>query len=109
MLYIRKFVFLLLLLAAGTLPAAEQAKLKGLLITGGCCHDYEKQKVIITEGFSQRFSIEWDIVHASSDRNTKVDVYNNKDWAKGYDLVVHNECYGARGHCENDRYNARRQ
>tara|TARA_B100000945_G_scaffold12439_1_gene9625 strand:- start:2324 stop:3169 length:846 start_codon:yes stop_codon:yes gene_type:complete len=87
-------VLFFLLLAAGTLSAAEKAKVKGLLITGGCCHDYEKQKVIISEGFSQRFSIAWDIVHANSDRNTKVDVYNSKDWAKGYDLVVHNECYG---------------
>ena len=87
-------VLLLLILTVGTVSAAEKAKLKGLLVTGGCCHDYEKQKVIISEGFSQRFSIQWDIVHASSDRNTKIDIYNNKDWAKGYDLVVHNECYG---------------
>ena len=87
-------VLLLLILMVGTVSAAEKAKLKGLLVTGGCCHDYEKQKVIISEGFSQRFSIQWDIVHASSDRNTKIDIYNNKDWAKGYDLVVHNECYG---------------
>ena len=70
-------------------------KLKGLLITGGCCHDYVKQTLILTEGLSQRISISWDIVHGKNERTTKLDVYSTPDWAKGYDLVIHNECYGA--------------
>jgi hypothetical protein len=28
--------------------------LRALLITGGCCHDYEAQKKILTEGISAR-------------------------------------------------------
>lgn len=82
-----------LLLTASLVPAAEP--LKGLLITGGCCHDYEKQKVIITEGISQRANFKWDIVHEGGDgREHKVSVYSNPDWAKKYDLIVHNECFG---------------
>jgi len=79
-------------------PAAApqvKAKLKGLLVTGGCCHDYERQIEIITEGLSQRASISWKVVYEGKDRNTKVSIYNNPDWSKGYDVVVHNECYGA--------------
>jgi len=74
-------------------PAAK-AKLKGLLVTGGCCHDYAKQTKIITQGMSQRVSIEWDVVHEGDGRETMVSIYAKKDWSKGYDVVVHNECYG---------------
>ncbi len=70
-------------------------KLKGLLITGGCCHDYENQKLIITKGISQRASIAWDIVHeGGTARAHQVSVYKKTDWAKGYDVIVHNECFG---------------
>ena len=76
--------------------ATSTTKLKGLLVTGGCCHDYEKQKRIITEGLSQRLSISWDIVHeGGTGRKHKVSVYQKKGWAKQYDLIVHNECFGA--------------
>ncbi len=76
--------------------SASSTKLKGLLVTGGCCHDYENQKRIITEGLSQRLSISWDIVHeGGTGRKHKVSVYQKKGWAKQYDLIVHNECFGA--------------
>ena len=75
--------------------AAPKTKLKGLLVAGGCCHDYERQVEIITEGLSQRASISWDVVYEGKDRNTKVSIYKNPSWSKGYDIVVHNECYGA--------------
>jgi len=73
------------------------AKLKGLLIAGGCCHDYPRQKLIITEGLSQRISIAWDIVHEGdkAGREYKVSIYGKKHWSDGYDIVVHNECFGA--------------
>lgn len=76
--------------------AAGKTKLKGLLITGGCCHDYANQKRIITEGLSQRVSIAWDVVHeGGSSRDHQISVYGKKDWAKQYDVIVHNECFGA--------------
>ena len=75
--------------------SAAKTKLKGLLITGGCCHDYENQKLLITEGVSQRVSISWDIVHeGESGRDHKVSVYQQPGWAKKYDVIVHNECFG---------------
>jgi type 1 glutamine amidotransferase len=74
---------------------AEQPKLKGLLIIGGCCHDYVRQTEIITEGISQRASIAWDVVHESDKEGTKISIYDKPDWSKGYDVVVHNECYGS--------------
>ena len=87
-------VFTLFVGVTGTVYGQE-TKLKGLLITGGCCHDYTNQKRIITEGISQRVSISWDIVHeGGTGREHKVSVYTQKDWAKKYDVIVHNECFG---------------
>lgn len=70
-------------------------KLKGLLVTGGCCHDYVNQIRIITEGLGQRASISFDVVHEGSPgRDHKISVYQQPGWAKKYDIVVHNECFG---------------
>lgn len=79
-------------------PRGEaRPKLRGLHITGGCCHDYDRQKLIITEGLSQRVSIEWDIVHEGSpdDRTYQISIYNNPNWSRGYDVVLHSECFGS--------------
>jgi hypothetical protein len=32
-----------------------------MLITGGCCHDYERQKVILSKEISARARVEWTI------------------------------------------------
>ena len=83
------------LLAPGALFAEKAEPLKGLLVTGGCCHDYENQKRIITEGLSQRVNIVWDVVHeGGSGREHKVSVYGDIGWAKKYDIIFHNECFG---------------
>ncbi len=97
----RAAVPLLLILVIAPAVAHSQestrsGKLKGLLITGGCCHDYAAQKQIITQGLSQRMSIDWDVVHeGGSGRKHKVSVYADQNWVKKYDLIVHNECFGA--------------
>jgi uncharacterized protein len=84
----------LALLTPGS-AAEKETKLKGLLITGGCCHDYNNQKQIITEGLSQRVSISWDVVHeGGTGRDHKVSVYQEAGWASKYDVIVHNECFG---------------
>lgn len=70
--------------------------LRALLITGGCCHDYQGQKTIIPEGVSARARVEWTVVHeggTSSDH--RVSVYEIPNWAADYDVVVHNECFSA--------------
>lgn len=85
-----------LALVCSALHADDQpAPLKGLLITGGCCHDYENQKKIITEGMSQRVNIVWDVIHeGGSGKDHKVSVYSDPNWAKKYDIIFHNECFG---------------
>ncbi len=77
---------------------AESAKpIRALLITGGCCHDYGNQKVILPQGIGSRANIEWTVVQEGGNgtRHERIQesVYNKPDWSKGYDIVVHNECF----------------
>lgn len=81
------------LLAAPAFAADAPKPLKVLLVTGGCCHDYEKQHLILGEGLSSRANIEVEFAH-NPDKTTKAtfDLYKSKDWAKKYDVVIHDEC-----------------
>jgi len=97
---IPKFLPLILCLVATTFAADPPKPLRALLIAGGCCHDYEKQKKILSEGISARAHVEWTIVHEDAPKggdakNHRISIYENADWAKGYDVVLHNECFGA--------------
>jgi type 1 glutamine amidotransferase len=87
-------VCLLILPLSASQVSANTKPLRALLITGGCCHDYDKQKQILTEGISARANVTWDVVHEGGNSTRhKVSVYENPEWAKGYDVVVHNECF----------------
>ncbi|HQU42323.1 MAG TPA: hypothetical protein PK867_05900, partial [Pirellulales bacterium] len=76
--------------------AADGQPLKALLVAGGCCHDYAKQKDLLKQGLEARANVEVTIVY-SPDTTTKArfDIYENPDWAKGYDVVIHDECTSA--------------
>ncbi len=90
-----KLLTLLTLCAWASIAQAAEP-LKALLITGGCCHDYTKQKLIISQGVSKRANVNWTILHeGGKSRSHRVSVYKKKDWIKEYDVVVHNECFGA--------------
>lgn len=78
------------------MSATAAEPLRALLITGGCCHDYEAQKKTLTEGISARANVVWTIIHEgdSDSKTTRFSVYEKPDWAKNYDVIVHNECSG---------------
>lgn len=75
------------------LEAADQKPLRALLITGGCCHDYANQKEILKKGLEARINVVVDQIH-SEDKGTKppLAILGKPDYAKGYDLVIHDEC-----------------
>lgn len=89
----------ILILAALAAPcrllAADSPKsIRALLVCGGCCHDYEHQKTILTEGISARANVEWKIVHEGDPTTShRVSIYEKPDWSKGFDVVVHDECF----------------
>lgn len=67
--------------------------IKALLVIGGCCHDYAKQKDILTAGISKRANVEWTVAYDPDKGTSHLNpVYENPDWAKGFDVIVHDEC-----------------
>lgn len=92
-----KKILALLLAAfvAGIAHAAEKpAPIKALLITGGGFHDYTAQKKTLMEGLPQRVNVEITVLHEGETREHRHSAYEKADWAKGYDVVIHNECFG---------------
>lgn len=90
------FLTLLTLVIGSFDLAADEAKsLKVLLVTGGCCHDYPFQSKAMQKAAEDRgINIEWTVVNEGGKKTSaKIDLYQNKDWAEGYDVVVHNECF----------------
>lgn len=85
---------MVILVLGGKFATRAAEPIRALMVTGGCCHDYEAQKKILSEGISARANVTWTIVHEGTDRQHFVSIYTNADWAKGYDVVLHNECYG---------------
>ena len=87
----------LILTAALAVPmnlvAAAKPPLRVLLITGGCCHEYGKQKDVLKQGIEARANVEITQIH-SDDTSTRArfSIYEDPNWAKGYDAVIHDEC-----------------
>jgi type 1 glutamine amidotransferase len=80
---------------AGTAVAAEPVQpIRALLITGGEFHDFTAQKKILTEGISARANVVWTVVQEGTTREHRLSRYERADWAGGFDVVVHNECFG---------------
>jgi type 1 glutamine amidotransferase len=95
---IRILVYTVAIALLAPFSSAEDAKpLHGLMVLGGCCHDYVAQKKIIADGVSARANIVWTVYQESKSKGHKNSAYASDDWAKGYDVVVHNECYGGVG------------
>ncbi len=88
-------ILALALAGLSALPSAfaETKPLKALLITGGCCHDYKTQKDILKKGIEMRANIVVDQIHTDNS-STKPDlpIYGMPEYAKGYDIVIHDEC-----------------
>jgi len=73
--------------------AAPPKPLRALLVIGGCCHDYAKQKEILKAGLEARANVTVDVLYTpDSGTRYRFPEYENPEWAKGYDVVIHDEC-----------------
>ena len=85
-----------MLVASGFNPAsaADAKPLCALLITGGCCHNYPFQSQQLTNAMAKMGTFEWTaVMEGGKGTRAEISLYDNPDWAKGYDVVVHNECF----------------
>lgn len=97
----QKLAFLLLfaqLLFSGSASrgqADDVQPLNVLLITSGCCHDYDFQSKALQLA-TERTGVKavWTVVNeGGKGTDAEIDFYANRDWAEGFDVVVHNECF----------------
>ncbi len=89
-------LFLVLFAAfAVAVTAAEKPKpIKALLVTGGGFHDYDAQRKTLVEGLTKRLNLDLTVVQEGTTREHRMSSYEKADWATGYDVVIHNECFG---------------
>src|SRR3954470_6368632 len=67
--------------------------IRALLVLGGCCHDYAKQKDILAKGLQERANVEVTIAFdPDKTTNHTNPVFEKDDWAKDFDVVIHDEC-----------------
>lgn len=79
--------------ASDAKKAEKEKKLKILLVAGGCCHDYATQSKQLKEGLEKRLNCEVVVEYSDSKTaETTFNIYENDDWAKGYDCILHDEC-----------------
>ncbi len=89
------FLFVLTIVIGNMVNASGSQAIRALMISGGCCHDYPNQNLILSEGISKRAHVEWTLVNqGGTSRDVKIPIYDRPDWIHGYDVVVHNECFG---------------
>ena len=73
--------------------AMQGPRIRALIVSGGCCHDYALQDKVMMDVMAKVLPIDWTVVLQGGNGTTaKLPVYEKADWAKGFDLVVHNEC-----------------
>ena len=78
----------------GLRSEGQEKPIRALLITGGCCHDYSRQKLILSRGISARANVRWTIVQqGGTSTNARIPLYEDPKWADNYDVIVHNECF----------------
>lgn len=67
--------------------------IRALLVLGGCCHDYKEQQTLLTKGISARINVQWTIAYDPDTGTRHLNPwYEKENWAKGFDVVVHDEC-----------------
>jgi uncharacterized protein len=95
-----KFGFMLLLITlaglvqTGAAEKQDSKPLRALLVTGGCCHNYPFQTEALALAMTQHAKVDWMVVNEGG-KGTKAEIalYDDPNWAKDFDVVVHNECF----------------
>ena len=62
-------------------------------MSGGCCHDYPGEAKVMMDAIGRALPVDWTVV-VQGGRGTRgsMPIYASPDWAKRFDIVVHNEC-----------------
>jgi uncharacterized protein len=73
---------------------AGQPRIRALMVAGGCCHDYPTQGGQLMKMLQTELPIDWDFKYIGGTAGPFIPkLYEDPNWYKGYDIVVHNECF----------------
>ena len=76
--------------------AADPPKpLHDLLVIGGGYHDYARQKDILKAGIEERAYVDVELAYvpaANTEERAQFEIFSKPDWAKPYDIIIHDEC-----------------
>jgi hypothetical protein len=73
---------------------AGQTPINAMIVTGGPFHDYSGQSKMLMDMLGAVMPINWTVVQGVTHvTDARLPLYNNPDWAKGMDIVIHNECW----------------
>jgi type 1 glutamine amidotransferase len=65
-----------------------------MIVTGGCCHDYSGQSKILIDTLNAVMPINWTVVQGMNALpEGRLPLFENANWARGQDIVIHNECW----------------
>lgn len=72
---------------------AGQPRIHALIVSGGCCHDYSGEAKVLMDAVGRALPVDWTLA-LQGGRGTRgsMPVYAEADWARRFDVVVHNEC-----------------
>ena len=95
----RLTAFALALAFATALPSHAHAvkPIKVLIVSGGCCHNYARQRALLETGLKARINADvtqvfYDPTPGEQATRPALPIHANPRYADGYDVVIHNEC-----------------
>ena len=75
-------------------PQPQGPRIQALVISGGCCHDYALQSKVLMDTVGRALPVDWTVAIQGGRGTTGTQaIVGRDDWAKGYDIVVHNQCF----------------
>ncbi|MFU7559097.1 ThuA domain-containing protein [Roseiconus sp. JC912] len=100
--FLLAFVFASLLSVSQSQVFADETRgisdskaIRVLLITSGCCHDYDFQTKTMQLAFEKHgVPVQWTVVNEGGNgTEAQIDFYKDSSWAKNFDVCIHNECF----------------
>jgi uncharacterized protein len=76
------------------ISASAADRVRALIVTGGCCHNYNFQSQAITQAIDRVATVQWTVLHdPRTGTRGEIDLYKNPKWGSDFDVVIHNECF----------------
>jgi type 1 glutamine amidotransferase len=73
---------------------AGQPRINALVVSGGGYHDYSLQARILVDSVSKALPVDWTVaIQGGRGTTGRQPLLDSSTWAKGFDIVVHNQCF----------------